>query len=120
MIEGLALLGAWASLLGGLAAKVAHIKPAILPSLFVSLSVAFFYYSLVVRHWVAELSWSIIGTPEVTRFDVSLLLVPAGLACCWRGADWRYKVLGAVLIAVGFANVLPGLAYPLEYLQFDE
>ena len=65
MIEGLALLGAWASLLGGLAAKVAHIKPAILPSLFVSLSVAFFYYSLVVRHWVAELSWSIIGTPEV-------------------------------------------------------
>ena len=116
-VNSLILIGAWLSLLAGFGAwaiwrenSTTHAKW--LPAL----AVLLFYWSLVLRHWLAE-SWDPWDS-AITRFDVSGVLVPIGLFCCLADGRWM-KGLGVTLIAAGFINVFPGLLYPLEGVKIE-
>ena len=82
-----------------------------------SLSVILFYYSMVLRYLFGELDRGFDCGLQLTRFDVSAAMIPAGLFCCWFGNSRWIKGLGVAVIVAGFAIVFPGLLYPIEGVE---
>ena len=60
-------------------------QPAAMANWLLSLSVVLFYYFLVLRPWLAGLDWGIAWGMEISRFDISAVVIPVGLLCCWLG-----------------------------------
>ena len=113
--DALANLGGWVSLLAGSAAWVVWRGRSIVDAKWLlSLAVVLFYYSMVLRYLFTELDWGFSWGLQLTRFDVSAVVIPVGLCCCWFGERRWVMVLGAAIIVAGVANVVPGLLYPIE------
>lgn len=117
-VDALASIGAWALLLLGAAVRIVRFgQGSPLANWLLSLSVALFYYWLVLRVLFSGLDLRPIWEAETTRIEVAALLVPAGLFCCWFGKSRWVRALGAAAIAMGLIMVFPGLYYtggPLE------
>ena len=114
-INSLLFIGAWISLLTGAGAWAVRIgKPASYAKWLLVLAVVMFYWPLIAQHWFLG-PWPVWDF-AVTRHEVSAALVPAGLLC-FLSKNWWVKGAGALLIIAGFANVFPGLLYPIEGVE---
>jgi hypothetical protein len=118
-VEEIMAVGAWLALLGGAAARIVWFRhPPAFAAWLITLAVIFFYYSLVLRFWFAEtLDKVALWNPEISQLDVSVVLVPIGLLCCWFSGHRQGKALGAVLIVAAFVLILPDLMFPSEYVE---
>ena len=117
-IDGVVFIGAWASLLGGFAGWILRRwgQPAAMANWLLSLSVVLFYYFLVLRPWFAGLDWGIAWGLEISRFDISAVVIPVGLLCCWLGKSSMTRGLGAAAIVGGLVIVFPGV-HPIEGVE---